>query len=73
MGEISGTVMTIGIDIHGNVTEVKGAKDIKATHEPIPPDKDVKVKNANGHAVVAYQTNPQNCVTYYYPGGAWTV
>ena len=73
MEEILGTVMTIGIDINGNVTEVKGAKDIKAKPEKIPPDKDLKVKNVNGHGVVAWQTNPQKCVTYYYPGGAWTV
>ncbi len=73
MSPIPEIALIVKIDFKGNIVEVSGAKDLKVVHEPIPPDKDVKVKNVSGHAVVAWQTNPQNCVTYNIPGGSYTV
>jgi len=68
-------VMRIGIDIKGNVAEISGAPGIKDAHPGGPdPEKPIKVKEVlKGHVVFPWEPNPQKCVTYYYPGGAFTV
>ncbi len=72
------TVMRIGIDMKGLVTEIKlvESKGRVGKPEPINPNKSIKVKASDdvaSHTVIAYETNPERCVTYYYPGGAYTV
>jgi hypothetical protein len=70
------TVMTIGIGIKGNVTEVKDADGKPVRKESADKRarllKNIHLKKSIVHSIVAYKQNP-NCVTYTSYGSSWTV
>jgi hypothetical protein len=74
MGIPANTKMIVYIDIEGKVIDVTYPDGKPAGNDAPYLKKPVSsVKKLDGHAVFAYETNPQRCVTYQTPSGPRTV
>ena len=72
------TFMIVNIDEDGvviNATDKDG--NLADSKDPFPytlkKPVPIGLKRVHPHSVFGYQKSPTNCVTYYYPGGSWTV